>query len=261
MEVQMPWKQYVLLYEVRGTDMTAMYRAILAVLDPAGLLIWPSRSLLAVADLHLEKGTAAAAQGQLVPPWDTAHTLARLAAAIALYRPTTIVAVGDSFHDAQAATRLSADDHAVLTGLTDRARFIWIHGNHDPHPPEGLLGHSAQIFTAGPITFRHQTDSRTQGEISGHFHPKARVQTRATTIARPCFMADPSRIMLPSFGARMSSPLMSGRLRSSRTILAPAITQHFPRGGQAFLLGQTRVFTFDVPAPKLASAARPHKSV
>ncbi len=219
-------------------------------LDPAGLLIWPAQSLLAVADLHLEKGSAAAAQGQLVPPWDTSQTLARLSAAIALYRPTTIVAVGDSFHDAQAATRLSALDHAVLTTMTDRARFIWIHGNHDPHPPEGLLGHSAQSFTAGPITFRHETDSRTQGEVSGHFHPKARVQTRATTIARPCFMADPSRIILPSFGA------YTGGL----DILTPAITRHFPQGGQAFLLGQTRLFAFTVPAPKLASAARPHKS-
>ena len=219
-------------------------------LDPAGLLIWPARSLLAVADLHLEKGSAAAAQGQLVPPWDTSQTLARLAAAIALYQPTTIVAVGDSFHDTHAATRLCAADHAVLTALTHRARFIWIHGNHDPHPPEGLLGHSAQSFTAGPITFRHQADPGAQGEISGHFHPKARVQTRATTIARPCFMADPSRIILPSFGA------YTGGL----DILTPAITRHFPRGGQAFLLGRTRVFSFTVPAPKLASAASPHKS-
>ncbi len=224
-------------------------------LDPAGLLIWPAQSLLAVADLHLEKGSAAASLGQLVPPWDTAQTLARLADAIALYRPKTVVAVGDSFHDARAATRLSVIDHAMLTALTHRARFIWIHGNHDPHPPEGLLGHSAPVFTAGPITFRHQTDPRSHGEISGHFHPKARVQTRATMIARPCFMADPSRIMLPSFGA------YTGGL----DIMAPAITQHFPRGGQAFLLGQTRLFTFDVPAPsppapKLAAAARPHKS-
>ena len=224
-------------------------------LDPAGLLVWPAQSLLAVAALHLEKGPAAAALGPLVPPWDTARTRARLADAIALYRPTTIVAVGDSFHDGRAAARLSVADHAVLSGLTHRARFVWIGGNHDPHPPEGLPGHSAASFTAGPITFRHQTDPRTQGEGSGHFHPKARVQTRATTIARPCFMADPSRIMLPSFGA------YTGGL----DILAPAITRHFPRGGQAFLLGQSRLFSFDVPAPKpqageLAAAARPPKS-
>ncbi len=214
-------------------------------LDPAGFLVWPAQSLLAVADLHFEKGTAAAAQGQLVPPWDTTNTLARLSAAVALYQPSTIVAVGDSFHDAQAATRLSPADHATLEALTHRARFIWIHGNHDPHPPEGLLGHSADIFTAGPITFRHQTDPATQGEISGHFHPKARVQTRATTIARPCFMVDRSRIMLPSFGA------YTGGL----DILAPAITRHFPAGGHAFLLGETRLFTFAVPAPSTAASA------
>ena len=219
-------------------------------LDPAGVLVWPRLALLAVADLHLEKGTAAANQGQLVPPWDTALTLARLAAAITRYQPTTIVAVGDSFHDTQAATRLSLQDHAHLTTLTQCARFIWIHGNHDPQPPQGLEGHSATHFTAGPITFRHQAHPGATAEISGHFHPKARVQTRATTIARPCFMADPTRIILPSFGA------YTGGL----DILTPAITQHFPQGGQAFLLGQTRLFTFAVPAPKLATALRPPKS-
>ena len=33
-------------------------------LDPDGALFWPAQRLLAVADLHLEKGTAAAARGQ-----------------------------------------------------------------------------------------------------------------------------------------------------------------------------------------------------
>ena len=37
-------------------------------LDPAGVLYWPAAKLLAVADLHLEKGTAAAGRGALVPP-------------------------------------------------------------------------------------------------------------------------------------------------------------------------------------------------
>jgi hypothetical protein len=40
-------------------------------LDPAGVLFWPGASLLAVADLHLEKGSASARQGNLVPPWDS----------------------------------------------------------------------------------------------------------------------------------------------------------------------------------------------
>ena len=47
-------------------------------LDPLGAVVWPEEHLVAVADLHLEKGSAAARRGQLVPPWDTEHTLDRL---------------------------------------------------------------------------------------------------------------------------------------------------------------------------------------
>ncbi len=51
--------------------------------DPDGALYWPEQSLLAVADLHLEKGSSFAARGQLLPPYDTAATLSRLARLIA----------------------------------------------------------------------------------------------------------------------------------------------------------------------------------
>ena len=37
--------------------------------------------MLLVADLHLEKGSTFAARGVLLPPYDTAATLARLGAA------------------------------------------------------------------------------------------------------------------------------------------------------------------------------------
>ena len=51
--------------------------------DPAGALYWPEQGLLAVAELHLEKGSSFAARGVLLPPYDTAATLARLARLIA----------------------------------------------------------------------------------------------------------------------------------------------------------------------------------
>jgi metallophosphoesterase superfamily enzyme len=47
--------------------------------DPGGALYWPEHGLLAVADLHLEKGSSFAARGMLLPPYDTAATLLRLA--------------------------------------------------------------------------------------------------------------------------------------------------------------------------------------
>ena len=43
--------------------------------DVSGAVLWPERRLAVVADLHFEKGTAFAARGQLLPPYDTAATL------------------------------------------------------------------------------------------------------------------------------------------------------------------------------------------
>ena len=221
--------------------MHLIFRGEQLLLDPAGVLVWPRLSLLAVADLHLEKGSSCAVSGQLVPPWDTQATLARLAALVARHAPKTVVAVGDSFHDAHAATRLSSADHAALAAIGRATRLVWVRGNHDPLPPQGLAGESCDSFTAETLLFRHQAQARQgaadPGEVSGHFHPKARVSTRAGEITRPCFMTDENRIMLPSFGA------YTGGLE----VRSPAIARHYRQGGHAYLLGRDRVFCFAIP--------------
>ena len=74
--------------------------------DPDGALYWPEQGLLAVADLHLEKGSSFAARGVLLPPYDTAATLARLARLITHYAPRCVIALGDSFHDGGGPARL-----------------------------------------------------------------------------------------------------------------------------------------------------------
>src|SRR3954447_3472510 len=78
--------------------------------DCAGALYWPEEGLLAVADLHLEKGSSFARRGQLLPPYDTGETLARLALLIARYVPRTVVALGDNFHDGAGPGRLADGD-------------------------------------------------------------------------------------------------------------------------------------------------------
>ena len=87
------------------------------VADVGGILYWPEQGLLAVADLHLEKGSSFAARGVLLPPYDTAATLAALGALIARYAPRTVVALGDSFHDGGGPARLADTDRATLRHL------------------------------------------------------------------------------------------------------------------------------------------------
>ena len=168
--------------------------------DPDGALYWPEQGLLAVADLHLEKGSSFAARGQLLPPYDTAATLARLAKLIARYAPRTVVALGDSFHDGGGPARLSDADREQLTALQRGRYWIWITGNHDPEPATNIGGEYLGAFKLGALVFRH-LPSGADGEIAGHLHPVARIAHRGRAVSRRCFAADKTRLVMPAFGA------------------------------------------------------------
>lgn len=204
-------------------------------LDPMGALFWPQTRLLVVSDLHLEKGSAFARRGMLLPPWDTHATLDRLTLLLRRWSPVTVVALGDSFHDDGGSARLPATEQHRLNAMTDAHRFIWVQGNHDPKPPRGLGGNWVESFSAGPFLFRHQAVAAAgPGEVVGHHHPKAMVQARSGSVSRPCFVVDGQRLMMPAFGA------YTGGL----DIRDPAISRLFPRGGRVFLLGKERLFSF-----------------
>ena len=172
------------------------------VADPAGALYWPDERLLAVADLHLEKGSAFAARGVLLPPYDTTATLARLAKLIEHYSPALVVALGDSFHDGGGPARLPEVSRAALAALQRGRDWLWLAGNHDPDPPQGVGGRVATELAIGPLTFRHEPSPHgADGEIAGHLHPSARVAQRGRGVARRCFAADAKRMVMPAFGA------------------------------------------------------------
>jgi DNA ligase-associated metallophosphoesterase len=168
--------------------------------DLSGALFWEEQSLLVVSDLHLEKGSSFAERGVLLPPYDTAATLGRLAAVIARHDPRMVIALGDSFHDRNADRRLSASDRDAIASLQGRRDWIWISGNHDPALPSDLGGVVAGEVAVGEIAFRHQPTGAA-GEIAGHLHPKARVATRGRSMERRCFACDGERAVLPAFGA------------------------------------------------------------
>ncbi|MDH3473546.1 MAG: ligase-associated DNA damage response endonuclease PdeM [Rhodospirillales bacterium] len=221
------------LLHINGAELVA---------DGAGALFWPARRTLMVADLHLEKGSAFAERGVLLPPYDTAATLQRLAAAIERHRPERVVCLGDSFHDAGAAARLAPDHAALIERLTAAREWIWIAGNHDPAPPAAWGGKVAAELTLGPLVLRHQAADgiHAPGEVSGHYHPKASVRLRAGGYTGRCFVTDGRRVILPAFGA------YAGGL----DVLDPAVAGLFPRGFRVRLLGRSGVYDF----PKTALA-------
>lgn len=204
-------------------------------LCPLGVALWPARATLVATDLHLEKGSHFAGRGRLLPPYDTRATLDALQRALRRHAPRRVILLGDSFHDAKGALRLPAEDAALLARLMAGRELVWVLGNHDPTPPEGLPGEAVPELADGPLVFRHIADRALPrhgvGELSGHFHPKASVPTRAGQVTRPCFLGDGRRLVLPAMGA------YAGGLEARDPAFAPL----FPRGARAFLLGQERL--------------------
>lgn len=209
-------------------------------LDPAGAMFWPRHALLVVADLHLEKASAFARRGSLLPPYDSEATLARLEALIARWNPDTVVSLGDGFHDRKGPLELSPALFDRLGAMTRARRWVWVTGNHDPTLPVALGGAVAYELAIGGLVFRHAPAGEV-GEIVGHLHPKARLHTSRRTFARRCFAADMDRLLLPALGS------FTGGLN----VLDRAIHKLFPTGFHAYLLGEEKVFRFrhDVLAP------------
>jgi len=221
---QFPDPTQATLIGVRGTVLEAL---------PEGALWWEGERLLAVADLHLEKGSSFARRGLMLPPYDTVETLSRLTALIRRYDPATVVALGDSFHDGGGAGRLSSHDGAMLAELQRGRTWIWIAGNHDPKAPAGLAGECLDTLRLGSVLFRHEPSAApVEGEIAGHLHPAACVAGRGKWVRRPCFVGDGTRLVLPAFGA------YAGGLNVLDRAFAGLFARHF----RAFVLGKERVY-------------------
>jgi DNA ligase-associated metallophosphoesterase len=221
-----------LCFTIAGEDAVAL---------ACGGLWLPASRTLVVSDLHLEKGSSYAARGQLLPPWDTAATLDRVADAMDRLTPDVVAALGDSFHDMGAGARIAPQDRERLMALTARARWIWIEGNHDPAPPGWASGLRAAAWRIGPLLLRHEpTDGPAPGEIAGHLHPSAVVVGRAgRRVRRRCFATDGQRLVMPAYGA------FTGGL----DLLDAAFAPLFGPDATAMMLGRDRVYA--VPSERL----------
>ena len=167
-----------------------------------GALFWPSQNALLVADLHLEKASWFARLGQFLPPYDSQATLSALAAAVEKTGAKRVFCLGDSFHDRFGCDRLSATARELLTSLTEHLDWTWIVGNHDPGFADHCGGSLVEEIEVAGIILRHEAvrdDPRP--EMSGHYHPKLRLNLKGRHVSRRCFVISSTKMILPAFGS------------------------------------------------------------
>ncbi|WP_295706906.1 ligase-associated DNA damage response endonuclease PdeM [uncultured Brevundimonas sp.] len=209
------------------------------VLRCSGALWVPAHKCLVAADLHLEKGSAFAARGQMLPPYDSRATLDRLEAEVAELEPRMVVLLGDSFHDTRSIGRMAADDLQRLHRLAFGREWLWLEGNHDREALNAagdaaslLPGAVVPALSLGALRLTHEPEPGEQpGEVAGHLHPAAKVVAYSRGVRRPCFVTDGRRIVLPAFGA------FTGGLN----VRDPAIAGLFASPPMAAALGRDRV--------------------
>ena len=178
-------------FSLAGATMVAM---------PSGALWWAAQKLLCVSDLHLGKSERVVRRGgAMLPPYETTDTILRLEVDLRATGASTVVCLGDSFDDLQAERGLTENEKLWLTRLQAGRRWIWIEGNHDPGPVEIAGSHLAEL-PLPPVVFRHEAKTGVSGEISGHYHPKARLNLRGSSYVRPTFLIDIDRVIMPAYG-------------------------------------------------------------
>lgn len=213
-----------------GCHLTVNGEAVVA--RVSGALWIPEARTLAAGDLHFEKGSAYGARGQLLPPYDTLATLERLEAEVAALKPERLVLMGDSFHDRSAVDRLTETAVARITALAGGLKLVWLAGNHDPAPPEGLPGAVAEHLMVGSLTLTHEPlEGPATGEVAGHLHPVATIAGYGARLRRRCFLTDGRRMILPAFGA------YAGGLN----VVDPAFAGLFETPPMALILGGDRI--------------------
>lgn len=171
------------------------------IVAPAALF-WPAKNALLVADLHLEKASFFALQGQMLPPYDSQATLAELASLVSETGATTVFCLGDNYHDGGGEARLEPEAARRLAEMTAALDWIWITGNHDRDVAGLWGGKVVDEWTGEGLALRHEaTANSLLPEISGHYHPKVRVAVRGRHVSRRCFVKGCHHLIMPAFGA------------------------------------------------------------
>ncbi|TQI75815.1 putative phosphoesterase [Bosea sp. AK1] len=226
----------MLAKEPGATNEAFMLGQLALVPDLSGALWLPEERTLVVADLHLEKGSAYAARGVMLPPYDSTATLVALGHAIRRHQPARVIALGDSFHDRDAENRLAPETRATLSLMQQGRDWLWITGNHDPAISRAMGGESAAEVVLAGVTLRHEPTASEDGyEIAGHLHPAAKVRMRGRAIRRRCFAMSARRCVMPAMGA------YAGGLNLRDAAFRPL----FREGLSAHLLGDGRLFRID----------------
>jgi metallophosphoesterase superfamily enzyme len=126
------------------------------------------------------------------------------------YQPTSVICLGDSFHDGNAISRMDIGNIEVLNNMVNAVPdWLWVLGNHDPEIPREIAGGSLFSLKKDNLLLVHEPEDLRQSgnasgtieaQIVGHFHPKMRIKKSGHTMSGKCFVVGHDILLMPAFG-------------------------------------------------------------
>lgn len=171
-------------------------------LDVTGVLYWPRKKTIIVADLHLEKSSFFASQGKFLPPYDSLETLTIFKKKLDQVNIKKVILLGDVFHDNDGYDRLDKKTKNIFNAIINKYEIIFVIGNHDKSISIPQIK-TLKNYNHEGISFSHYpfySSGKNKVEIFGHFHPKITIKVRGKNISKKCFVIDERKILLPAFG-------------------------------------------------------------
>lgn len=173
---------------------------------PEKALLWTSKKILLVADLHLGKINHFRKAGIPVPTKANDRNWESILHLIETARPERVIFLGDLFHSHY------NEEWEVLRQLIRNfpvVSFELVIGNHDilsdnQYTRNNLRLHRERL-DEGPFVFSHHPMEEIVGDrynLAGHIHPGVLLQGKGKqAVTLPCFYFGERQGILPAFGS------------------------------------------------------------
>lgn len=193
-------------------------------------LFWPAESALLISDLHLGRAETFQRAGLPLPSGHEDADLARLASLQAFTGARNLYILGDVIHAKSGMTDARVEAFGQWLEQLPASVHL-IAGNHDRYSEKIFaawgLPALASLELAG-IQLVHEPQTK-DVHICGHLHPVAQVGTRRDYVRLPCFVVEPTRLILPAFTHFSGGHLMARAKNRQRCVVAESRVIALPR--------------------------------
>lgn len=170
-------------------------------LHHSGVIFWEDKNLLLISDVHLGKVAHFRKHGMAIPNEAIFENFSRLNTVIDLFKPETIIFLGDLFH-----SKINMEWELFSNWTqTIAQKIILVEGNHDiiaKHKYADLnIRVVDELVIEDFILTHHPLENQTLFNFCGHIHPGIKLKGKGKQFLNlSCFFQKPNQLILPVFG-------------------------------------------------------------